>query len=103
MSVMAESRDVAVGNLVGSLLLVGLGRSVVLGLGALVGDGVASGVDAVTDAGISVALGDLLVGLLGSGGASALDLVGDVVAGVLDGIHFDGLGVVCLLGCVVCV
>ena len=34
------------GDLVGSLLLVGLGRSVVLGLLGLVRDGVASGVEA---------------------------------------------------------
>ena len=34
------------GDLVGSLLLVGLGRSVVLGLLGLIRDGVASGVEA---------------------------------------------------------
>ena len=37
-------------------------------------------------------LGNLLVGLLGSSGSGALDLVRDVVAGVLDGIHVDGWG-----------
>jgi len=37
-------------------------------------------------------LGDVLVGLLGGGGSGALDLVRDVVAGVLDGLHVDGWG-----------
>lgn len=39
------------------------------------------------DAGI-VVLGDVLVGLLGSLVGGTLDLVRDVVAGLLDGIHF---------------
>jgi hypothetical protein len=45
----------------------------------------------ITDISV-VVLGNLLVGLLGSLVASARDLVGDVVAGVLDGIHFGWLG-----------
>jgi hypothetical protein len=76
-----------VGNLVGGGLLVGLGRSVVLVLLGLVPDGITSGLKASTDAGV-VVLGDVLVGLLGSLVGGALDLVRDVVAGLLDGIHF---------------
>jgi len=72
---------------VGSSLLVGLGRCVVLVLLGTVRDGVASGIEASADAGV-VVLGDLLVGLLGSTVGGALDLVRDVVTGVLDGIHF---------------
>lgn len=95
-----------VADLVGSSLLVGLGRSVVLLLLGLVGDGIASGGETArlsaimlngsrekgclpvgdTDVGV---LGDLLVGLLGSTVGGALDLVGDEVTGVLDGIHVD--------------
>lgn len=40
------------------------------------------------DAGV-VVLGDVLVGLLGDTAGGALDLVRDVVAGLLDGIHGD--------------
>lgn len=93
----------------GSLLLVGLGRSVVLALIGLVTKGRASGLDTVewmvscvahdgkrqmgrsipsADAGV-VVLGNPLVGLLGSTAGGGVDLVSDVVAGVLDGIHFD--------------
>lgn len=36
-----------------------------------------------------VVLGNVLVGLLGSTVGSARDLVGDVVTGLLDGIHCD--------------
>ncbi len=34
-------------------------------------------------------LGDLLVGLLGGGRAGLLDSFGDVVGGVLDGLHYE--------------
>jgi uncharacterized ion transporter superfamily protein YfcC len=74
-------------DLVGGSLLVGLGRSVVLVLLGLVPDGITSGLEASADAGV-VVLGDLLVGLLGSLVGGALELVRDVVAGLLDGIHF---------------
>ena len=47
-----------------------------------------------------VVLGNLLVGLLGSGVGSTLDGVGDVVSGVADLVHDDGWGLclVCLVG-----
>jgi hypothetical protein len=73
---------------VGESLLVGLGRSVALALLGLVADGVAGGLEASADVGV-VVLGDVLVGLLGSLVGSALELVRDVVAGLLDGIHGD--------------
>lgn len=96
--------------LVGGGLLVGLGRSVVLVLLGLVRDGVAGGLDTVgwglanccrlsSDGCMKrclpsaetsvVVLGNVLVGLLGSLVGGALDLVGDVVTGLLDGIHDD--------------
>lgn len=103
----AERNGRQIRCLVGGSLLVGLGRSVVLVLLGLVGDGITSSLETVreladarlvecgrgneclpsADTGV-VVLGDLLVGLLGSTAGGALDLVGDVVAGVLDGIHF---------------
>lgn len=52
------------------------------------GEGHEKGCLPITDTNIAV-LGDLLVGLLGSTVGGALDLVGDKVAGVLDGIHVD--------------
>lgn len=42
------------------------------------------------DVGVAV-LGNLLVGLLAGTGGGLLDLLGDVVGTLLDGIHFDGL------------
>ena len=78
-------------DLVGSSLLVGLGRSVGLGLLRLVRERVASGVDTIANVGV-VVLSNRLVGLLGSLVASASDLVRDVVTGVLDGIHVDDWG-----------
>jgi hypothetical protein len=78
-------------GLVGDGLLVGLGRSVVLVLLGLVADGVAGGFEASADVGV-VVLGNLLVGLLGSLVGSTLELVRDVVAGLLDGIHFGVWG-----------
>lgn len=39
-----------------------------------------------------VVLGNFLVGLLGSGRAGLLDGLGNVVGGVLDGLHCDGSG-----------
>jgi hypothetical protein len=55
---------------VGSTLLVGLGLSVVLVLGDLVGDGITGSVETSADALVGV-LGNVLVGLLGSSGGSA--------------------------------
>lgn len=46
------------------------------------------------DGGVAV-LGNLLVGLLGSAVGGGLDGVRDVVGGLLDGVHVDGLGLVC--------
>ena len=65
-------------SLVGSLLLVGLGRGRVLGFVDLVGEGVAGSLSAVTEALVGV-LGDVLVGLLGGSADGLVDLVGDVV------------------------
>lgn len=56
------------------LLLVDLVASGVKGAGGTVGEGVLAG---------EIALGLLLVGLLGGGGGGALDGLGDVVGGVL--------------------
>ena len=69
-------------------LLVGGGRSIVLVLVALVLEGVNAGLGTSSKAGV-VVLGDLLVGLLGSTRGGALDGLGDVVGGVLDGVHVD--------------
>lgn len=57
------------------LLLVDLVASGVKGARGAVGEGVLAG---------NVALGLLLVGLLGGGGGAALDGLGDVVGGVLE-------------------
>lgn len=110
----------------GGSLLVGLSLGVVLVLGSLVGDSVTGCLETVegvskrivmaigddwgsggsspsADSGV-VVLRDLLVGLLGSTAGGGLNLVSDVVAGVLDGIHVDclvWLGVL-LSGCVFC-
>jgi len=73
-------------RLVGSALLVGLSMSIMLLLVGLVRDSVTSGLEASANAGVGI-LGDVLVGLLGSTRGSTLDLVRDVVGGVLDGIH----------------
>lgn len=43
-----------------------------------------------TDTGVAV-LGNLLVGLLAGTGSGLLDLLGNVVGTLLDGIHYDGL------------
>ena len=68
-------------------LLVGLGRSGVLGLIHLVGDGTESTGGTVGDGAVGgVALGLLLVGLLGCLSGVALDGLGDVVGGVGDGV-----------------
>jgi hypothetical protein len=92
---------------VGSLLLVALGRHVVLLLVLLVTERIHAGAGTRAQRGIAV-LGNVLVGLLGSTSGSAcretmsvscskgrelseehtLNLVRDVVGGVLDGIHF---------------
>jgi|SRR5690242_9904793 len=68
--------------------LVGLGRTLVLGLVDLVASSAESARDAVGDRVLSgnVALGLLLVGLLGSLSRAALDGLGDVVGGVGDGV-----------------
>lgn len=71
------------------LLLVNLVASGVKSTRGTVGDGVVAG---------DVALGLLLVGLLGSLGGLALDGLGDVVGGVLDGV--DGLADNALVGTV---
>lgn len=49
----------------------------------LVSEGVTGRRETGADGGVGV-LGDLLVGLLGSGGGGTLDGLGDVVSGVLD-------------------
>ena len=68
-------------------LLVGLGRSGVLGLIHLVGDGTEGTGGTVGDGAVGgVALGLLLVGLLGCLSGVALDGLGDVVGGVGDGV-----------------
>jgi len=72
---------------VGSRLLVALSAGVMLGLLGLVGDGITSGIQTSADVGV-VVLSNVLVGLLGSAVGGALDLVRDVVASVVDGIHF---------------
>lgn len=59
-----------------------IGLGVVGLLVLLVNDGVLGGAGAGADVGVAV-LGDVLVGLLGSLGAGALDGLGDVVGGVL--------------------
>lgn len=68
-------------------LLVGLGGALVLLLVNLVASGVKAARDAVRDRVLAgdVALGLLLVGLLGGGGGGTLDGLRDVVGGVLDG------------------
>merc|ERR1739841_131221 len=71
-------------------LLVNIGLAVVSLLIELVGDGIASGLGAGAEVGIAV-LGDVLVGLLGSSGTGARNGLGNVVCGVLDGIHCEGL------------
>lgn len=90
-------------------LLVGLGRGLVLVLVELVGGSTHGTGDTAGDGVVgSVALGLLLVGLLGSLSSVALDGLGDVVDGVADGVgdltndtlvrlvdvrgrHFDGV------------
>ena len=62
-------------------LAVEIGLAVVGLLVELVADGITSSLGAGADAGVAV-LGDLLVGLLGSGGGGSLDGLGDVVGGV---------------------
>jgi hypothetical protein len=71
--------------------LVGLGRALVLGLVDLVASGGESTRGTVGDGVVAgnVALGLLLVGLLGCLSRVALDGLGDVVGGVLD--RVDGL------------
>ena len=66
-------------------LLVGLGGALVLLLVDLVAAGVKGGRSTVGEGVLAgdVALGLLLVGLLGGGGGGALDGLGDVVGGVL--------------------
>lgn len=68
--------------------LVGLSRALVLGLVDLVASSTKSTGDTVGDRVLSgnVALGLLLVGLLGSLSRVALDGLGDVVGGVGDGV-----------------
>lgn len=68
--------------------LVGLSRALVLGLVDLVASGTESTRDTVANGVLSgdVALGLLLVGLLGGLSRAALDGLGDVVGGVGDGV-----------------
>lgn len=96
-------------------LLVDISLGVVAGLVELVSEGVLSGAGAAGEGCVAV-LGDrlgmelvfcsifailksiaYLVGLLGSLGTLALDGLADVVCGVLDGLHFDWVWVVCWL------
>ena len=81
-------------------LLVNIGSAVVLLLVHLVTDGVLGSGGAGADGGVAV-LGNLLVGLLGGGGESALNGLRDVVGGVVDLVHFDGWGGLCVkvVGC----
>ena len=68
-------------------VLVGRRRCLVLGLVELVADGTSGTGDAVTNAAVwSVALGLLLVGLLRCLSGLALDSLGNVVGGVLNGV-----------------
>lgn len=62
-------------------LVVDVSLSVVCLLVDLVGDGITSGLCSGTDAGIAV-LGNILVSLLGCGGACTLDGLRDVVCGL---------------------
>ena len=62
-------------------LLVHIGLALMLLLIKLVGDGIAGGLETGVDGSVAV-LGHLLVGLLGSGGAGALDGLADVVGGL---------------------
>jgi hypothetical protein len=80
--------------------LVGLGGALVLGLVDLVTSGGESTRRTVGEGVVAgnVALGLLLVGLLGCLGGLALDGLRDVVGGVLDGV--DGLADDALVGCV---
>ena len=73
-------------------LLVGGGGSVVLLLVELVGGGVKSTGGTVGEGVLAgnVALGLLLVGLLGRGGGGALDGLGNVVGGVLGDVVREG-------------
>ena len=86
----------------GGGLLVGLGAGVVAVLLGLVLQGIDASLSTSADGGV-VVLGNLLVGLLGRTSGGALDGLGDVVAGLLEGIHCDRcgwLGVVWLsVGC----
>jgi len=69
-------------------LLVGLGRSVVLVLVELVRSGVETTAHTAGNGGVaSIALHLLLVGLLAGFAGIALESLGNVVAGVLDGIN----------------
>lgn len=70
-----------------SSLLVNISLGLVGGLVEFVSDGILCGSGAGAQAGI-VVLGDLLVGLLGSLRTGTLDGLGNVVGGVLDGLHF---------------
>jgi hypothetical protein len=67
------------------LTLVDISLGVVGGLVELVSDGILGGSGTAAQAGIAV-LSNLLVGLLGSLGTGALDGLGNVVGGVLEGI-----------------
>ena len=71
-------------------LLVDIGRGVVLLLVNLIADGILGGRGTSAEAGI-VVLGNRLVGLLGRGAGGALDRVSDVVGGVVDLVHVDGV------------
>lgn len=67
-------------------LLVGLALGVVLALVHLVAQGILGSGGTSANGGIGV-LGDLLVGLLLSAAGGLLDLLGNVVGALLDGIH----------------
>jgi len=82
-------------------LLVDIGSAVVLLLVDLVTDGVLGGGGTGAEGGVAV-LGNLLVALLGGSGESALNGLRDVVGGVVDLVHCDGWGGLCVkvVGCV---
>jgi len=75
-------------NLVLGRLLVDISLGVVLCLVHLVSDSVLASTQTSSEGSITI-LGNVLVGLLGSGSTSTLNGLADVVGGVLNSLHFD--------------